>query len=253
MTEPSDPSEPTEPTEPTDPTGSDEPGDLRPGVLLDVDGTLLDTNYLHVVAWSRAFRGTGHEGVSQSTLHRAIGIGSHELVRHVLGDLDDDAVSAVVEAHSDCYDAFQQDVVAFPRVAELVGAIAERGLAPVLATSGREQDLEWMRPAIGAQEHIAGATTSSAVERAKPAPDLLVTAVRENGLDPRRTVVVGDTLWDVQASRDAGLPCIALLCGGLSRGELVDAGAAAVYDDPSALLDDLDGSPVGRLAAPGRG
>lgn len=223
--------------------------ELRAGVLLDVDGTLLDTNYLHVVAWSRAFRGTGHEGVSMSTLHRAIGIGSQELVGHVLGEgLDDDAVAAVVDAHTRCYEAFQDDVLAFPRAGELVEAIAGRGLAAVLATSGKEEDLEWMRPAIGAGEHLAGATTSSTVERAKPAPDLLVTAARENRLDPGRTVVVGDTLWDVEAAQDAGMPCIALLCGGLSRGELLDAGAAAVYDDPAALLEDLDASPIGRLA-----
>ncbi|RJK97117.1 HAD family hydrolase [Vallicoccus soli] len=222
--------------------------DLRPGVLLDVDGTLLDTNYLHVVAWSRAFRRTGHEGVSMSTIHRAIGIGSQELVGHVLGDgLDEEAVSAVVDAHSACYEAFQDDVLAFPRAGELVEAVAGLGLAAVLATSGREQDLEWMRPAIGAGDALSGATTSGAVDRAKPAPDLLVVAARENHLDPRRTVVVGDTLWDVQAANDADMACIALLCGGLSRGELLDAGAAAVYDDPSALLEDLQGSPIGRL------
>jgi phosphoglycolate phosphatase-like HAD superfamily hydrolase len=84
------------------------------------------------------------------------------------------------------------------------------------------------------------------VESAKPAPDLLQTAVADHGLDPARTVAVGDTVWDVRAARDAGLPCIALTCGGISRAELVEEGADEVYDDPADLLADLDDSLVGR-------
>jgi phosphoglycolate phosphatase-like HAD superfamily hydrolase len=91
---------------------------------------------------------------------------------------------------------------------------------------------------------VAGATTSEDVEASKPAPDLLATAVRDHGLDPDRTVVVGDTVWDVEAASRAGLPCIALTCGGISAAELTEAGAAAVYDDPADLLAHLDESPL---------
>jgi phosphoglycolate phosphatase-like HAD superfamily hydrolase len=118
----------------------------------------------------------------------------------------------------------------------------------ILATSGKPADLDWMLPAIGVDEAtIAGVTTSADVQSAKPRPDLLQVAVREHGLDPRRTVAVGDTVWDIQAARGADLPCVALLCGGIGRAELAEAGAAAIYDDPAELLDDLDGSPIGRL------
>ena len=219
----------------------------RPGVLLDVDGTLLDTNYLQVLAWWQAFRDTGHDEVSMADCHRAIGIASAELVAHLLGD-DADDVDEVVEAKERRYEPLRELVVAFPRVDDLLAACRDRGLAVVLATSGQQSDLEWMTPAIGGEDVVDGATTSADVESAKPAPDLLQTAVADHGLDPQRTVAVGDTIWDVRAARDAGLPCIALTCGGISRAELVEAGADEVYDDPADLLAHLDDSLVGKTA-----
>jgi HAD superfamily hydrolase (TIGR01509 family) len=210
----------------------------RPGVLFDVDGTLLDTNYLHVLAWWQAFRDTGHEGVAMATIHRAIGIASQELVHHVLGTEDEGAVAA----HSTRYEALRDQVVAFPAAADLLRACAGRELAVVLATSGAEGDLEWMLPAIGTGDALHGVTTSAEVASAKPAPDLLEAAMREHGLDPRRTVVVGDTVWDVESARKAGVPCIGVTCGGISASELREAGAVAVYDDPADLLAHLDES-----------
>ncbi len=221
--------------------------DPRPGVLFDVDGTLLDTNYLQVLAWWRAFRDTGHDDVSMADCHRAIGIASEELVTHLLGD-DATDVEEVSEAKTRRYEPLRDLVSAFPRVDELLAACRERGLAVVLATSGGESDLEWMVPAIGGEDVVDGATSSADVEAAKPAPDLLQTAVEAHGLDASRTVVVGDTVWDVQAARDAGLPCIALTCGGISRAELLEAGAEEVYDDPAGLLASLDDSLVGKAA-----
>ena len=116
----------------------------RPGVLFDVDGTLLDTNYLHVLAWWQAFRDGGHDGIDMATVHRAIGIASAELVQKVLGRED----ATTVQAHSARYEALRDQVVAFPRTAELLTVCADRGLGVVLATSGQESDLEWMQPAI---------------------------------------------------------------------------------------------------------
>ena len=111
---------------------------------------------------------------------------------------------------------------------------------------GAASDLEWMQPAIGAGDAVAGATTSADVDEGKPAPDLLTVAVEQHGLDPARTVVVGDTVWDVEAARAAGLPCIGLTCGGISEAELREAGAVAVCADPADLLDHLDDTPLGR-------
>ena len=105
----------------------------------------------------------------------------------------------------------------------------------VLATSGQEFDLEWRQPAIGGEDVVDGATTSADVESAKPAPDLLRTAAADHGLDPGRTVAVGDTVWDVRAAKDAGFPCIALACGGISRAELLEEDADEVYADPADL------------------
>ena len=217
--------------------------DLRPGVLFDVDGTLLDTNYLHVLSWWQAMNDAGHEGVSMAAIHRSIGIASEGLVERLLGHDDETAV----EAHSERYEALRDQVTAFPRAAELVKACADRGFTPVLATSGKEDDLEWMLPAIGADDSFAGATTSSDVDEGKPSPDLLTGAIEEHRLDPRRTVAIGDTVWDVKAAQKAGVACIGLTCGGISEGELREAGAVEVYADPSALLENLDGSILARL------
>jgi HAD superfamily hydrolase (TIGR01509 family) len=219
--------------------------DLRPGVLFDVDGTLLDTNYLHVLAWWQAFMDTGHEPVPMDRIHRAIGMPSERLVRQLLGREDDDTV----EAHSRRYEPLRENVKPYARTADLLRACADRGLAVVLATSGKAADLEWMEPAIGAGDAVAGVTTSADVEKGKPAPDLLETAMRDHRLDPLRTVVVGDAVWDVEAACKANLPCIALTCGGISAGELAEAGADAVYADPGALLVGFGDSPLGRVAA----
>ena len=221
--------------------------DLRPGVLFDVDGTLLDTNYLHVLAWWQAFEDTGRGPVAMSAIHRAIGIPSDGLVRQIVGEDDE----KTVEAHSKRYEPLRENVQPFPRTADMLQACADRGLAVVLATSGQKSDLDWMLPAIGAGDAVTGATTSADVDEGKPAPDLLGAAMEDHGLDPQRTVVVGDTVWDVEAAQRAGLPCIALTCGGISEQELRDAGASAVYDDPADLLEHLADSPVGRVALSG--
>lgn len=213
-------------------------------VLFDVDGTLLDSNYLHVLAWWRACREAGHEQVTMAQLHRAIGMASELLTEQVLGEVDDRAV----EAHGERFAELRSMVVGTPGAADLVRGCAERGVTPVLATSGKKDDLDWMLPAIGAGDAVRGTTTSEDVEESKPAPDLLQVALEAHGLDPERTTVVGDTVWDVESARRAGMPCIGLTCGGISAQELREAGAVEVYDDPADLLAHLDDSVVVRRA-----
>ncbi len=215
----------------------------KPGVLFDVDGTLLDTNYLHVLAWWRAFRDTDHPGVTMADIHRAIGMASEVLVERLLGEPDD----ATTDAHSDRFAELRDHVVALPGAPELVMACADRGLAAVIATSGKRSDLDWMLPAIGAGDAVAGAVTSDDVDASKPAPDLLSVAVEQHALDADRAVVIGDTVWDVESATKAGLRCIGLASGGISAAELREAGAVEVYDSPQHLLDALEESVVDRL------
>lgn len=216
----------------------------RPGVVVDVDGTMLDTNYLHVVAWIRALREHGYEDITMEQVHGAIGIASGGLVEHLTGGRDD----AVGEAHSRHYEAFQDDVRALPGAAALLRACDEVGLAVVIATSGRSSDLDWMLPAIGVEEStIAGAATSGDVDEAKPAPDLMQVAMETGDLDPEHTVALGDTVWDVESAATAGIPCIAFRCGGIGEARLREAGAVEVWDDPADLLDHFGASRIGSL------
>jgi HAD superfamily hydrolase (TIGR01509 family) len=212
------------------------------GVLFDVDGTLLDTNYLHVLAWWRAFRDAGHQDVTMARIHRAIGMASELLSEEILGRQDEE----VIEGHSKRFEELRPMTEALPGAADLVRACHDRGLVTVLATSGKADDLDWMLPAIGAGDAVAGSTTSEDVEQSKPAPDLLQVAVEGHDLDPDRTTVVGDTVWDVQSATRAGMACIGLTCGGISAQELRGSGAVEVYEDPADLLAHLDDSALAR-------
>jgi phosphoglycolate phosphatase-like HAD superfamily hydrolase len=216
----------------------------RGGVIFDVDGTLLDTNYLQVAAWWEAFRERGHE-IRCADVHRALGMGSTELVERVLGRPD----PAVNAAHSRHYAPYLGRIRPLPGAAGLLRATAGLGLDVVLATSAKADEVDLMMDALGAGPTVGTVVSSGDVERAKPDPGIVCKALDESGVDPGRAVMVGDTIWDVRAAERAGLPCIGLLCGGTAEAELRDAGAVAVYRDPAALLDDIQASPIGRLGA----
>jgi HAD superfamily hydrolase (TIGR01509 family) len=213
------------------------------GVLFDVDGTLVDTNYCHVIAWFEAFRHHGYV-VSMTDIHRTVGQGSDQLIQ-TLVDTDDEGVR---RAHSSFYRPWLERVQPFPGAADLLHATAERGLQVVLATSSAADEAEILREAIGADDVVSVATTKSDVEASKPAPDLVQAALDKSGLGADDVVFVGDTVWDVQAAGKAGVECIAVLTGGISESEVREAGAVAVYRDVRHLLDDLDDSAIGELA-----
>jgi phosphoglycolate phosphatase-like HAD superfamily hydrolase len=220
----------------------------RPGVLLDVDGTLLDTSYLHALAWWQAFRDAGVAGVTMADTHRAVGIASQGLVDRLAGEADDRTKAKVVKRHTKRYAKLQDQVVAFSGADHLVRRCHDAGFRVVLVTSGPTSDLDWMLPAIGVGRGVlAGATTADDVAAGKPAPDLMTTAIRQHDLDPARTVAVGDTVWDVQAAHGAGVRIISLTCGGIARCDLAAAGADEVFDGPSDLVDRWDDSLLARL------
>ncbi|MFI6074701.1 HAD family hydrolase [Actinoplanes sp. NPDC051343] len=222
---------------------------MRSGVLFDVDGTLVDTTYLHTVAWWEALR--QHDAdVPMAEIHRAIGMGSDKLLDHLLGDdrdrSDDDMMSS---AHDILYGAWWERLRPLPGAAELLRAVAKRGPAVVLASSAKEAELKKLRQVIDADDVITAATSSSDAEQSKPAPDILQAALQQSDVDPHRAVFVGDSVWDVKAAARLEIPCIGLTCGGSSAAELSEAGTIANYDNPAALLAALDDSAIAALKA----
>lgn len=211
-------------------------------VLLDVDGTLVDTTYQHALAWWRAFRRHGHD-VTVADVHRRIGMGSDQLMESLIGRADD----AVKQAHSHFYAPALQELRRLPGARELILRCADAGLTVVLATSSKPEQVDELVATLDAGDAVAHVTDSGDAEAAKPAPDLLQTALDSVGGSLDRAVLVGDTVWDVAAARRAGIPCVGVLTGGISEAELRESGAVAVYRDPAALLDDFDGSALGRL------
>jgi HAD superfamily hydrolase (TIGR01509 family) len=215
-------------------------------VLFDVDGTLVDTNYLHAVTWWQAFARGGHY-VPMTDIHRAIGMGSDQMLDKLLpADRDKEADATLGASHDALYATYWSRLRPLPGAADLLRACKARGLAVVLASSAGEAESGVLRAAIDAEDAIDDATFSGEVDRTKPAPDLVQVALEKAGVPAEQAVFVGDTVWDVQASQKAGVPCIGLLSGGIGRQELAEAGTAEIYDGPAHLLAALDGSLIGR-------
>jgi len=214
-----------------------------PAVIFDVDGTLVDTNYLHTLAWARGFRDAG-ETVSMSAIHRLIGMGPDQLVEELLDHESDEAS----DGHSAQFEKLMPEIKPFPGAAELLEKVHERGAKVVLASSASENELDAMieaiEPADGSIDHIV---KKDDVEESKPAPDIFEAAISGAGLDPKASLVVGDTVWDIEAAKKCDLQMVAVLTGGISRQELEEAGAIAVYEDVAQLLRELDDSPIGAL------
>ncbi|MGB9279349.1 MAG: HAD family hydrolase [Pseudonocardiaceae bacterium] len=221
-------------------TGSPQP---LGAVLFDIDGTLVDSNYLHVNAWMQALRAVGHP-VDAWRIHRGQGMGSSELLATLLGEVAEQVGSQAKQRHSELYLQSSELLRAFDGARELVAAVAQRGVKVVLATSAAPDELERLRSVLDIEDAVAEITAADDVEAAKPAPDLVQVALHRAGVTADRAVFLGDTVWDVQACGKAGVTCVGVLTGGISAAELTEAGAVAVYDDCRALLRDLDASPL---------
>jgi HAD superfamily hydrolase (TIGR01509 family) len=217
---------------------------MRAGILFDVDGTLVDTNYLHAVAWWHAFRAHGHT-IPMRRLHETIGQGSDRLVETILGHPDED----VANAHTDFYGPFLHGLAPFAGAADLLRKSKRAGLGVVLATSASAKEAGHLRAALDADDVIDEITNKDDVEETKPDPDIVQTALHKGGLDPANALFVGDTVWDVEAARRADLDCVAVLTGGIAEHDLRVAGAVAIYRDVQQLLDEFDDSPLGKLAS----
>jgi HAD superfamily hydrolase (TIGR01549 family) len=215
-------------------------------VVFDVDGTLVDTNYLHAVTWWEAFRQYGHH-VAMARIHRAIGMGSDKLLDHLLPDDRDRAVDDELrDAHTALYAPYWPRLRAFDGAADLLRACAHRGLRVVLASSASEREMRALRNALDADDVITAATAATDAQESKPSPDIVQIALERAEVGPEAAVFVGDTIWDVQACKKAGLACIAVLTGGTSRDELREAGAAEIFEGPAELLTALPDSLISR-------
>jgi HAD superfamily hydrolase (TIGR01509 family) len=219
-------------------------GQPRRAVLYDVDGTLVDSSYLHVVAWWEAFRSQGHD-ISMTDIHRCIGMGSDSLVESLLDQPNDDAI----EAHTDYYAPRLRQLRTFPDATKLLRRTHDEGLVVILATSASDKEAAHLRTALDADDVIDHMTTSDDAENAKPAADILTSALDSADLEAENCVFVGDSVWDIKACARIDMPCIALLSGGISERELTEAGAVAVYRDPAHLLAEFDDAVVSRLNA----
>ncbi|MEU3061541.1 HAD family hydrolase [Streptomyces subrutilus] len=218
--------------------------------LFDVDGTLADTNHLHVTAWWEALRQAGHH-VPMHAVHRAIGLPGEDLLGHLLGeDRDRSADERISAAHDTLYATYFDRLAAFDSAAELLRTLSRAGWKVLLVTSAKDRELSALRAAVDADDALTATSTSDDVAEGKPAPEPVRHALDLAGVPAGRAVFVGDTVWDMEAAVRAGVTCVGLLCGGIPRADLEGAGAAAVYDDPADLLARLDRSP---LATPGPG
>jgi len=204
-------------------------------VVLDVDGTLMDTNYLHVEAWARAFEDVGHR-VPRVELHRQIGKGSELLIREFVDD--DEKVEKIQDLHSGYFAELQEHGHPLPGAKELISSLVDGGHAVWFVTSAKDEELEHHMQQLEAEGRIHGVVNSSAVENGKPAPDLFEEALRRAEASADETVAVGDAIWDVESAKGAGVRTVAVLSGGaFDEEDLREAGAAEVHRDCAALLE----------------
>lgn len=214
-------------------------------VVLDIDGTLVDTNYQHAIAWHRALRGCGY-AVQLWEIHRHIGMGGDQMVTALAGERAERADGdAIREAEGKAYAELIGEVQAMDGATELLEELRVDGFKTILASSAKAGEVDHYLDLLGVRDLVEGWTTSADVDRTKPHPDLVDAALEKAGCEGP-AVMVGDSTWDVKAADAAGIPTLAVLTGGFSEAELRDAGAAHVCKSIGELRRDRDA--LARLA-----
>jgi HAD superfamily hydrolase (TIGR01509 family) len=209
------------------------------GILFDVDGTLVDTTYLHAVTWWEALSAAGY-APTMSRVHAAIGMGSDKIVEFLVGgDPDPDRDAALAADHTRRYRRYWPSLRPLPGAVDLLRACRELDLAVVLASSASAEELTALRGALNSDDLITAATSSDDADRGKPAPDILAAALTQSGLPADEVLFVGDSVWDIRAAARLRIPCATLTCGGTCAADLRVEGAAAVFTDPADLLTHL--------------
>ncbi len=215
---------------------------MSTAVICDIDGTLVDTNYHHALAWYRAFRQHGAP-VPLWRIHRAIGMGGDQLVAALAGDeVEREKGDEIREAEKPLYMAMIEEIVPFEGARELLAALGQGEHRLILASSAKQDEVEHYLDLLDARQRADDWTTSADVEETKPEADLVEAALEKAGT--REAVMIGDSVWDVEAARRAGIPTLAVLSGGYAEAELRGAGASLVVESVADLHRDLD--PVDR-------
>jgi HAD superfamily hydrolase (TIGR01509 family) len=215
-------------------------------VLFDVDGTLIDSNYLHVHAWYRAFRDAGST-VDAWRIHRSIGMDGSTLLNSLAETADDDTKELMKDLNSQYYKESASLLRRLPGARQLLERVDSLGLKIVLATSAPEDELAILREVLDCDDLISAVTSSKDVDTAKPEPDIVHVALDRAGVDAEHAVFVGDAVWDVEACKRAGVPAIGVLSGGISRCELETAGAISIFEDALDLCRHVDDTAIARL------
>jgi HAD superfamily hydrolase (TIGR01509 family) len=211
--------------------------------ILDIDGTLVDTNYHHAVAWFRAFRQHGHV-VPVWRIHRHMGMGGDQLVASLLSPEVEKAEGEDIRAAEKAlYLSLIGEVEPLRGARELMQDLRDHGRPVVLASSAKANEVDHYLDLLDARELADGWTTAADVSKTKPEPDLVLAAIEKVGEGP--AIMVGDSVWDCEAAKRAGIESIAVLTGGFSEQELLDAGASAVYGSIDELRLRLPETPFG--------
>jgi HAD superfamily hydrolase (TIGR01509 family) len=215
-------------------------------VLFDIDGTLVDSNYLHVHAWCRAFKEAGIE-VETWRIHRGIGMDGTRLVKALSGGADEATRQRASQLHSRYYAELSSYLSLLPGARELLDRVASQGMQVVLATSAPDDELATLRSLLDSEDLVSAVTSSEDVDIAKPEPDIVAIALDRAGVPASRAVFVGDSVWDARAAAKAGVTSIGVRSGGVSAQELQGAGATMVFDGPRDLCEHVETSPIGQL------
>jgi HAD superfamily hydrolase (TIGR01549 family) len=214
-----------------------------PAAILDIDGTLVDSNYFHAIAWYRAFRAHGHT-LPMWRIHRAIGMGGDQMIAALLSDeVEEREGDDIRDTETEQYMALIDEVRPLEGSRELIEDLKRSGSPVVLASSAKPDEVDHYLDLLDARDLADAWTTSGDVEETKPAPDLVNSALEKIGGGP--AVMIGDSIYDCEAAGNAGVETIAVLTGGFSDSELLKAGARIVFASIVELRERLSWTPLG--------
>ena len=215
-------------------------------ILFDIDGTLVDSNDFHILAWAEAFKQFGHE-FRLAEIHEQVGKGGDNLVPAMLPDIGEEETEQLKEAHGELFKQhYFKRLKPFPGAVDLLCRCREAGYTVVLASSASGTELDHhLDDVLGVRDLVDGWTSADDVGHSKPCPDIFVTAAQKAGVEPDEALVIGDTPFDIQAASDAGIRTVAVRSGGFRDDQL--SGANAIFDDVAELLERFDASPLSRV------